>query len=241
MQFNNGAAIDFELIKANREQAVEEISEGNSGLKNLMNYCLDNDIETRASCGHDKYAYISFNMNEKNKNLLLAITRCILSNERLFESILIYHGNSDKEINCSFYILENEYKVDYIVFFEIILELLKKCKNYELYDIKEYEYVYQLAVELSNLGLNSVIEYLRLKKNSDDLVEQPEYGLDIYGDDRDYILNTMKENFPKFEYSTENVEVVISKKTYDINSYNDLKESVDEITEKVKSKTKKLR
>jgi len=70
LEFNHGDVIDFEIIKENREQAVMEISEGNKGLENLLNVCIDNNIKTHSSCG-DRTPRICFIIDDENREKLI--------------------------------------------------------------------------------------------------------------------------------------------------------------------------
>ena len=55
LEYNNGSVIDFEIIKKNRVTAVKELSEGNIGLEELLNFCIDNNIRTHSSCGDRRF------------------------------------------------------------------------------------------------------------------------------------------------------------------------------------------
>lgn len=71
-KYNNGFPIPFDVIKANREEAIKELSEGNPGLYHLLNACVDLDIETLSSCG-DEAPMITFKVTEENKHFFYSL------------------------------------------------------------------------------------------------------------------------------------------------------------------------
>lgn len=71
-KYNNGFPIPFDVIKANREEAIKELSEGNPGLYHLLNTCVDLDIETLSSCG-DVAPMITFKVIEENKHFFYSL------------------------------------------------------------------------------------------------------------------------------------------------------------------------
>ena len=70
LEYNNGSVIDFEIIKQNREKAVKEIAEGNVGLEELLNFCIDNNIRTHSSCC-DRSPRICFIVDAENREKLV--------------------------------------------------------------------------------------------------------------------------------------------------------------------------
>ena len=70
LEYNNGSVIDFEIIKKNRVTAVKELSEGNIGLEELLNFCIDNNIRTHSSCG-DRSPRICFIVDAENREKLV--------------------------------------------------------------------------------------------------------------------------------------------------------------------------
>ena len=74
LEYNNGKAIDVDRIEETEyERCAKEWGEGNKYLEDLILFCLNNGINTWASCsGHDgkKYPYISFELNKNNREII---------------------------------------------------------------------------------------------------------------------------------------------------------------------------
>ncbi len=242
MEFNNGAPIDFDIIKANREIAVKEIAEGNPSLERLMNYCIDNNIRTYASCGDDA-AYISFELNDKSRDILFSLIRKILSNQKLWEIAMPTLGLSDEIKTCTFYRFLNDYGIDNNNFFDLILEYFINYSIDKNIDIAEFECSEKLLESLYSFGFNSVIEFLEKKQYSTDATELSQYKVTVFGEVRegikDYILNTIIENYPKFVYSSENYDFIFNIKYYEIMHFEDLKDCCNVISKKGYTRTLK--
>lgn len=219
MNYNNGASISFDIIKANRNEAVKEIAEGNKGLENLLNTCIDLDYPPLASCGENPY--IMFEINDKTKDILFALCRIFLSTKKYYESIIIRIGYIEGGIStCTFTLLENDYDIGNEDIFNIINTSIKEYnKKYNL-EIKEFESAYLLSKKIGFIGFENNIEFLKMKSNSEEICESPEYKLTIYGNSKDEIFDFVDKNLDGVVYSKENIEYLISIKYYDIKNFN---------------------
>ena len=219
MNYNDGACISFDIIKANRNEAVKQIAEGNNGLENLLNTCIDFDYPTIASCGEE--AYILLEINENTKDMLFNLCRIFLGTKKYYESIIIRIGYIEGGIcNCSFTLLENDYDINNEDIFNIINEYIKQYnKNDNNLDIKEFENAYLLSKKIGIIGFENNIEFLKMKKDSEEICEVPEYKLTIYGNSKEEIFNLVNENLSGIIYSKENSEYLIGIKYYDINNF----------------------
>lgn len=222
MNYNNGASISFDIIKENRSDAVKEIAEGNRGLENLLNTCIDLDYPTIASCGEE--SYIVFEINDNTKDMLFTLCRIFLSTKKYYDSIIIRIGYIEGGIStCAFYLIENDYEINNEDIFNIINIYMKEYnKNYNL-DTKEFEYSYLLSKKMGIIGFENNIEFLKMKSNSEEICEVPEYKLTIYGNSKEEIFDFVDKNLDGVVYSKENSDYLISLKYYDINNFKLLK------------------
>jgi len=181
LKFNNGNPISFESIKENREQAVEELSEGNDGLKALFNVCIDNDVKTIVSCG-DKTPHISFEINDKNRNYLInlvAILDKFYNNDKKIFDIKI---GSYKKMNDLFLDVRILTSVqESIKYFRLMSEILAKPIKFETYE--KFELMEKLVLNLSQYA-RSIFVNLSYSKLSDnifnDFADFGEYNYTLY-------------------------------------------------------------
>lgn len=109
-KYNNGKVLPFSFIKDNRDEAVSEIAEGNIGLEKLLNYCLDNNIETYTCCSEEGFIGFKgfdkrvFRMFDELKSVLgeNVFLRCNLESE---DSKFTATLHCSKEINTSSFFL----------------------------------------------------------------------------------------------------------------------------------------
>ena len=160
-KFNNGKHIDFETIKVNRKQAVKEISEGNKGLEQLLNTCIDLDIETFASCG-DHEPYISLVYNEHTKKYLVNLIRVLsrLENQRRkYYDIGIMKSSNN---NIVFSIFINAKDFDSSIFFLFIDELIHEFNKVTFNPKTDNLIIMDLMLKLKNLFSNIFILQYRI-------------------------------------------------------------------------------
>jgi len=249
MKYNTGIPLSFETIKMNREIAVKEIAEGNKGLENLLNTCIDRNIPTHASCGHA--SYITFLINDDTKDMLFSLCRLVSSVEKYYNSFRVdISYTSDGIGKCSFYFLENNYGIDTSSIFNIIDTYIKNYYKTHDFEYKEFEYVYSLEKMISDMmGLDSSVEILRMKKASEEIVKEPEYIITIEQDidgipDKKLkkslvnIVKIVSDKFPEMELAEDPLNIyALNIRKFEIKNFKEL-ESMVNGTNKVKKRRK---
>ena len=139
MEYNNGSVIDFEIIKQNREKAVKEIAEGNVGLEELLNFCIDNNIRTHSSCG-DRSPRICFIVDDENREKLV----------NLFSVLDSLECDGKKIFNIQLF--KNPY------FDEILLNIFISCdvKSSEIY----FKYIVQILDSKVRFSKNDKFDFI---------------------------------------------------------------------------------
>lgn len=167
LEFNNGNPISFETIKANREQAVKELSEDNEGLEELFNTCIDKDIKTIVSCG-DKNPHMSFEINDKTRNSLVnlvAILDTLYNSDRKIFDICI---GSFKKLNDLYLDIKILTTVEEsIKYFRIMSEILINSIRFQYFE--KFELMEKLVLNLSQYAQNVYVnlDYGKLENNID--------------------------------------------------------------------------
>ena len=206
--FNNGLPISFELIKQNREKAIKEISEGNTGLEQLMNTCIDLNIETYASCGDDD-PYISFIYNDNTKKFLINLIKIISSlgyrSKKYYDLSII---NTLDNIIVSIYI--NSKNIDTSSFFFFIDDLIHKIDKTNFDPKTDNIIIMDLMIKLKMIFPNSTINI-----NLSDRISK-EYPYILVIDD----INDDNFEIAKNILSFTNQTIIYGKKCYRINCRN---------------------
>lgn len=175
--YNTGCVLEYNDFIHDKKEAAKQFAEGSKDLEDLLNFCFDNGIITKACCiGHKTEEYESLPY--------IAFAFC-KNNEIYFQSLLYYLKDSEYEIDYSkngentsimaFYDIKNNEVGEVTDLFENILTILKNTnilKNYfELLplDLKNF-YLFCLYSEIdSKLNVGNVYSYhsIRRMKNND--------------------------------------------------------------------------
>lgn len=182
LKFNNGKLISFELIKENKEQAVEELSENNDGLRELLITCIDNDIKTIASCG-DRCLSICFEINDKTRKYLVnlvAILDSLYDNRKKIFDIKI---GSFKRMNDLFLFIRILTSVEESVkYFKIISSILNEPIKFNFFE--KFDFMEALVCRMSDFArdVSISIDYGKLDIDFNDVSGYDyEYKLYING------------------------------------------------------------
>ena len=174
--YNTGCVLEYNDFIHDKKEAAKQFAEGSKDLEDLLNFCFDNGIITKACCiGHKTEEYESLPY--------IAFAFC-KNNEIYFQSLLYYLKDSEYEIDY----LKNENGTSFIAFYEnknfnfneptnlfknilLILQKTNLRQNYfELLpnDLKNF-YLFCLYSEIdSHLHVGNVDEYhsIRRTKNN---------------------------------------------------------------------------
>ena len=174
--YNTGCVLEYNDFIHDKKEAAKQFAEGSKDLEDLLNYCFNNGIITKACCkGHHTKDELSLPY--------IAFSFC-KNNEIYLQSLLCYLKNSDYEIDY----LKNENGASLIAFYEnrnfdfnnptnlfknilLILQKTNLDKNYlELLpnDLKNF-YLFCLYSEIdSHLHVGNVDEHhsIRRTKNN---------------------------------------------------------------------------
>jgi len=215
LKFNNGKLVNFEIIKKNKQQAIEELAEGNDGLKELLSVCIDNDIKTIASCG-DRSLNIIFEINKQNRNKLINMMMMLDSLYNVDRKIYNFEIGSFKLMNdlfLSVHILTSF--EESIIYFKNMAEVLKYPIIFN--SSLKFEMMEALVCRLSNYARDVLVGEQRYK----DVRLNNDFALYLNGiyNCGENILNNILSHI---EYSFS----VYEAKYYDIGNIEELKKLV---------------
>ena len=150
------------------EKAAIDFSEGNEELRQLLIYCFENGIKTRACCaGHDHgdrktNPYINFEFEESNMNAIASIIKSMIEEKGISIDISKYPGGI------------SSFQIDFLDGEAKFTKILEACKNRE--NIKEEDLSKVMQTILSTM------------QNHDG--EKSSLEVNFQTDSRDYTLIT---------------------------------------------------
>lgn len=203
LEFNHGSVIDFDEIKNNREQAVAEISEGNSGLEELLNFCIDNNIRTHSSCG-DRSPRICFIIDDENRekliNLFTVLDSLYCEDNKIFDMDISSSSSIDKLL-LNIRILTTPKKSE--LYFKYITQILDSKVLYSQND--KFSLIEELVLTLRNYAnfVSLGLEYVRDKYLYDcvkDMRVECNYDFNLY------MTDVCDKYVKKLDVVTENVD-----------------------------------
>lgn len=135
-RLNNGDTI--KVTPEMYDEAANDFSEGNEGLRKLLMYCFENDIQTIGCCsGHngESTPYIAFELNDQNMQPILKM----LKNLKVTNSIecLILTKQPGSIANFIIHMKDHVLDKEATETFERVLRALQDEKEVEVSDLEE--------------------------------------------------------------------------------------------------------